>query len=65
MGNNYTFLTSKDVAHLLDCSPDDVAQLAKRGDLEARKKGRFWRFRPEDVTDYKSQVEQKTSLRSY
>jgi excisionase family DNA binding protein len=46
-------LRSKDVAHFLDCSPDDVIELARRKKLKATKQGRFWRFRHSDVMAYK------------
>ncbi|MEW6443668.1 MAG: helix-turn-helix domain-containing protein [bacterium] len=49
-------LRSKDVAHILDCSPDDVIELARRGKLRATKQGRFWRFRQNDVITYKKKV---------
>ncbi len=42
-------LSSRDVALLLDVSPDDVNELARRGDLPGFKQGRFWRFRRRDV----------------
>ena len=45
-------LRSKDVAHILDCSPDDVIELARRGDMKASKQGRFWRFTVPDVMKY-------------
>jgi len=47
-------LRFKDVAHILDCSPDDVAELARRNKLKGPKQGKFWRFRQEDVVAYKS-----------
>ena len=47
-------LRSKDVAHILDCSPDDVIELARRGKLRASKQGRFWRFKHNDVLTYKN-----------
>ena len=50
--NGENLLRSKDVAHLLDCSPDDVIELARRKILRATKQGRFWRFRRQDVKDY-------------
>ncbi len=49
-------LRSKDVAHILDCSPDDVIELARRGKLVAIKQGRFWRFRQNDVMNYKTKA---------
>ena len=48
---------SKDVAHILDCSPDDVIVLAKKGKIRAVKQGRFWRYRQDDVMAYKSETE--------
>ena len=53
MKKQETLLRSKDVAHLLDLSPDDVIELARRGKLHATKQGRFWRFRYTIVMDYK------------
>ncbi len=50
------YFRSKDVAHILDCSPDDVIVLAKKGKLRAAKQGRFWRYRQEDVMNYKKQA---------
>ena len=50
-------LRSKDVAHILDCSPDDVIELARRGKLRASKLGRFWRFKHNDVLVYKKKYE--------
>lgn len=50
-------LRSKDVAHILDCSPDDVIELARKGKLEARKHGRFWRFTLSDVKEYQKKQE--------
>jgi excisionase family DNA binding protein len=49
-------LRSKDVAHILDCSPDDVIELARRGRLRATKQGRFWRFCQADVLTYKKKA---------
>ena len=50
-------LKSREVAHILDCSPDDVIELARRGKLRASKTGRFWRFRQGDVVSYKKRIE--------
>lgn len=47
-----SLLSSKDVAHILDCSPDDVIQLARERKLLAEKKGGVWRFKREDVNKY-------------
>lgn len=40
---NARLLRSKDVASILDCSPDDAIDLARKGELKAFKDGRFWR----------------------
>jgi excisionase family DNA binding protein len=45
-------LRSKDVAHILDCSPDALYPLIQRGELPAIRKGRLWRFRLQDVQEY-------------
>ena len=51
--NNKDCLKSKDVAWILDCSPDDVIELARRGKLKAFKEGRFWKYREPAVMAYK------------
>ena len=52
-------LRSKDVAHILDCSPDDVIVLAQKGILKATKHGRFWRFEEADVRAYGKKAKQR------
>ena len=49
-------LKSKHVAHLLDCSPDDVIELARSGKLTGVKEGRYWFFKFQDVETYKKKV---------
>ena len=49
-------LKTKEVAKILDCSPDDVYPLIMRGELEARKVGRLWKFRHEAVLSYKERM---------
>ena len=58
MAEEEKLLKSKDVAHILDCSPDDVHLLVHRGDLKGTKVGRFWRFQLEDVMEYKRKTEE-------
>ena len=58
MENGYD-LRSKDVAQILDCSPDEVTELVNKKKLRAIKVGRFWRFRLEDVNAYKSEIEKE------
>lgn len=46
-------LNSKEVAEILDLSPDTVNELARKSALPAFKRGRQWRFRKHDVISYK------------
>jgi hypothetical protein len=46
-------LRSKDVTWILDCSPDDVVEQARKGKLKATKQGRRWVYRHADVMAYK------------
>jgi hypothetical protein len=59
-GKNEALLRSKDVAHILDMSPDDVVGLGRGGELKATKQGRYWLFRPSDAMAYKKQMNKKT-----
>ena len=49
-------LRARDVAHILDCSPDEVYPLISTGVLKASKVGRLWKFRLEDVMSYKERM---------
>jgi excisionase family DNA binding protein len=49
-------LNSREVAFLLDLSPDTVNEFARRSVLPAFKKGRQWRFRKRDVTSFQRQT---------
>lgn len=42
-------LKTRDIAVLLDMSPDDVNALARKGLIKGRKIGKHWRFRSKDV----------------
>jgi excisionase family DNA binding protein len=46
-------LNSREVAVLLDLSPDTVNEFARRNMLPAFKKGRQWRFRKRDIVSFK------------
>lgn len=48
-----TLLNSREVAFLLDLSPDTVNEFARRSILPAFKKGRQWRFRKRDIASFK------------
>jgi len=53
MASKQTLLKSKDVAHILDMSPDDVIYLARHQKLRAIKEGKYWKFRLAHVQTYK------------
>ncbi|MEA2626830.1 MAG: Helix-turn-helix domain [Candidatus Binatota bacterium] len=54
-------LNSKDVARLLDLSPDTVNEFARKSILPAFKTGRQWRFRRRDVASFKRQIHGTTA----
>ncbi|MGE0519220.1 MAG: helix-turn-helix domain-containing protein [Candidatus Binatia bacterium] len=49
-------LNSKEVARILDLSPDTVNEFARKSILPAVKKGRQWRFRRRDIASFKRQL---------
>jgi excisionase family DNA binding protein len=49
-------LNSRDVAKLLDMSPDTVNEFARKQILPAFKTGRQWRFRRQDIASFKRQM---------
>ena len=51
-----TLLNSREVAQILDLSPDTVTEFARRSVLPAFKRGRQWRFRRQDIASFKRQV---------
>ena len=52
-------LTSTDVAHMLDLSPDEVCDMARRGRLRARKEGRQWRYLKRDVNRFAGAISKR------
>jgi len=56
-----SLLNSKDVAEILDCSPDTVNELARKSILPAFKKGRQWRFRKREIISFKRQLRGTTA----
>ena len=56
-----TLLSSRDVAQLLDMSPDRVNEYARKQILPAFKTGRQWRFRKQDITSFKRQLRGATA----
>jgi excisionase family DNA binding protein len=53
---NDRMLNSREVAFLLDLSPDTVVEFARRNIIPAFKKGRQWRFRQRDIRSVKRQL---------
>lgn len=45
-------LTSKDLSHILNVCPDDVAIMARKGKIKGYKKGRQWRFKKKDIENF-------------
>ncbi|HLK12067.1 MAG TPA: helix-turn-helix domain-containing protein [Candidatus Binatia bacterium] len=54
-------LNSKEVAEILDLSPDTVNELARKSVLPAFKRGRQWRFRKRDIASFKRQLRGTTA----
>ncbi len=61
MEKDDAILTSKEVARILDMSPDTVNEFARKSILPAFKKGRQWRFRQRDVTAFKRELRGDTA----
>ncbi len=47
-----TILKTRDLAILLDASPDTINDMARRGILKGYKSGNQWRFRRKDVARF-------------
>lgn len=56
MERDDAILNSRDVALLLDMSPDTVNEYARKRILPGLKKGRQWRFRRRDITSFMRQI---------
>ena len=54
-------LNSRDVARILDMSPDTVNEYARKKILLGVKKGRQWRFRRRDIASFKRQIQGATA----
>ena len=61
MERDDAILKSKDVAQILDLSPDTVNEYARKSILPAFKKGRQWRFRRRDIAVFKRQLQGETA----
>jgi len=56
-----SILKTRDLAILLDLSPDVVNDMARRGHLKGFKSGNQWRFRRRDVERYIERVRKMAS----
>jgi len=61
MERDEAILNSKDVARILDMSPDTVNEFARKSILPAFKMGRQWRFRRRDIVVFKRQLRGETA----
>jgi excisionase family DNA binding protein len=61
MDRDDAILNSRDVAQILDLSPDTVNEYARKSVLPAFKKGRQWRFRKRDIAHLKRQLHGETA----
>jgi excisionase family DNA binding protein len=61
MEKDDAILTSREVARILDMSPDTVNEFARKSILPAFKKGRQWRFRQRDVAAFKREMRGETA----
>ncbi|MBI3786272.1 MAG: helix-turn-helix domain-containing protein [Deltaproteobacteria bacterium] len=61
MEREEAILNSKDVARILDMSPDTVNEFARKSILPAFKKGRQWRFRKRDIAAFKQELRGETA----
>lgn len=61
MERDDVILTSKDVALMLDMSPDTVNEYARKSILPGFKKGRQWRFRKRDIASFKRELRGSTA----
>jgi excisionase family DNA binding protein len=61
MEKDDAILTSREVARILDMSPDTVNEFARKSILPAFKKGRQWRFRQRDVAAFKREMRGDTA----
>jgi excisionase family DNA binding protein len=55
-------MKTRDLAILLDMSPDAVNDLARKGLLKGFKSGNQWRFRRKDVERYLGKEQRKRGL---
>ncbi len=54
-------LNSREVALMLDMSPDTVNEYARKSIIPAFKQGRQWRFRRGDIETFKRDVQEEAT----
>lgn len=52
-------LKTRDIAILLDLSPDSVNDMARKGQIKGYKSGNQWRFRKKDVEKFLKKYNQR------
>jgi excisionase family DNA binding protein len=61
MDRDDAILNSKEVAEILDLSPDTVNEFARKAILPAFKSGRQWRFRRRDIASFEREIRGATA----
>ena len=61
MDKDDALLNSKEVAQILDLSPDTVNEFARKAILPGFKTGRQWRFRRRDISSFQRQLRGATA----
>jgi excisionase family DNA binding protein len=56
-----SLLNSRQVAEILDLSPDTVNELARKNALPGIKRGRQWRFRRRDIAFFKKHLQEQVA----
>lgn len=52
LGNMPNILKTRDIAVILDLSPDTVNDMARKGLIKGYKSGNQWRFRKKDIEKF-------------
>lgn len=62
LGNMPNILKTRDIAVILDLSPDTVNDMARKGLIKGYKSGNQWRFRKKDIEKFlRKHTSSKTS----
>ncbi len=55
-------LDPEEAASVLGCSPGQVVELARKGELRASKHGRVWKYFEDDLTAYQAEADRREQL---